>query len=310
MAGDGPEGNSSLALELIPKLGKRATGSPGRLYYGFGESIYILPPPPLFPKLVPFINIPTNMDDPAALDLDKPIGFFTEELNVTFTQAFQTLGNAIADKTLQKEWEVQLKKIPNLKNSFKQKKTLGQRAYLLVYSSLTNACAAICRRHHNLFTHKITLDKEPILEQYLNAQLNNLHLQIDETFFSNPRALPILEKFVPVFKHWLEEYGQLTSIQAHNLSQGLPHQFFGELIRTWNQRPKYFQPIHKFLSNNPFLDTWRQEQAWADYYARLQSLYTAPVFGDEKGMTLADIYVEPDFAVHERSFREKDKATQ
>ena len=247
------------------------------------------------------------MDDPAALDLDKPIGFFAEELNVNFTEAFQALGNALADQTLQSKWEEQFKTIPNLMKSYQQERPLGQRAYLLVYSALTNACAAICRRHHNLFTHEIIIDNEIILEQYLNVQLNNIRLLIDETFFSNSRALPILGKFVPVFQHWLEKYGQLTSVQAHNLSQSLPHQFFGELIRTWNQRPEYFQPVHEFLSKNPFLEAWREEQAWAEYYAKIQSLYTEPVFGDKHGMTLADVYIEPQFAVHERCFAEKDE---
>ena len=48
-------------------------------------------------------------------------------------------------------------------------------------------------------------------------------------------------------------------------------------------------------------------QPISPYLARLRSMYQEVVLNDPKGMTLADIYVEPDYGVHRYCFKEKDK---
>lgn len=48
-------------------------------------------------------------------------------------------------------------------------------------------------------------------------------------------------------------------------------------------------------------------QSLSPYLTRLRSMYQEVVLNDEKGMTLADIYVEPYYGVHRYCFKEKDK---
>ena len=240
------------------------------------------------------------MNDPIGLTVTKERLSF----KISIKDALKAVGKGLTNVAFQ-NWDSAAKDGVELLSSVGLAKTLGQKSWFLIYSSLTKATISLIRQHKNLFREPLrNKDLEKYNDRFEEA-LSKKEVIIDNTFFKNPTGLTILKDIQSELRDWLMAIG-LTEIQANDLAAQLPNKFFIELIKEWNNKPELYKSIKEHFNKNPFADAWTQEQARLEYVEKRANEYLEPVLGDPNGMTLGDIYIEPKFRVHIRCFEEDD----
>jgi len=185
--------------------------------------------------------------------------------------------------------------------------TVEEKAFELILSALGNACREIFTddiEHQkmldaipNLYTRTETLNAD------FKAVLKDIELSIDQSFFIAPHKTKFIKELVPIYEQWLRQQLGFTAAQSRTLSALVPLRFQYELAGLWAHRSEHYKEIKDFFSN-PFFEGIVQESEKAIYYYNLKNYYSQPVFGSPE-MTLADIYVEPNFKVYKKAYDKK-----
>ncbi|MDX1940741.1 MAG: pentapeptide repeat-containing protein [Saprospiraceae bacterium] len=190
--------------------------------------------------------------------------------------------------------------------TFVPETSVENRAYTLLYRAMLKACLAVFIEDEEI--RKIIDETENLAAQKadFNAQANALlhKVTIERGFFLQPQAHPFVKGMQQLYQSWMQQVLGLSDKQSDALCQTLPGKFLRELALEWETHPSDYEPIQGYFQN-PFIEALQEEKKWQEYNAQLISMYAQPVFGDVQ-MSLADIYIEPDFRVHRRCVAEKD----
>ncbi|WP_420572534.1 NACHT domain-containing protein [Kordia sp.] len=234
--------------------------------------------------------------------LKKPVSFYNQKLKIK-KGFFLHLGKAVISlKT--GNVPVAVKDVLGAISSLKFTETTEEKAYLLILRTLGRTCFSIIKEHHVLFS-ETSLAKKVSLEYDVDEKLENLNIEIDVSFFENPQGQDFLEAFITLFEEWLIASG-IQKIRAENLTLSFARKFAIELMAEWHSNEDFYLSISEFL-NSPFKNYNEERRKKELYLNKLTKYYTSVVPGDETGMTLANLYVEPGFKI----FREcLDKDTQ
>lgn len=185
--------------------------------------------------------------------------------------------------------------------------TVEEKAFELILSALGNACHNILKgddEHQEMLNAVFSLNTQnQILNADFKATLEDIELSIDKSFFTAPHKTKFIKTLVPIYEQWLYKVIGFTAVQSRTLSTLLPFKFQYELAERWSNKPEYYKEIKDFF-DNPFFEGIEQEGKKAAYYYELKKYYTDPVFASPE-MTLADIYVKPNFKVYKKAYNEK-----
>lgn len=235
--------------------------------------------------------------------LKKPIAFYNRKLKIK-KGFFQNLGKAfISFKSGNIPTAIKdlLSAVANLKLA----QSNDEKAYLLIIRSLGTTCFKIIKEHHELFS-KTSLAKKIMLEHEVDEKLEGLNMEIDASFFENPQKQGFIKDFTKLFEEWLVSC-DIERIRVENLTRNFTRQFTINVIDEWHNNSDFYLSISDTLLKSPFKNYNNEKRKKQLYLNKLTNYYTSVVPADEQGMTLANLYVEPDFKI----FREcLDKKTR
>ncbi len=181
-------------------------------------------------------------------------------------------------------------------------KDAPQKAFYLISTALGEACRKILTEdeaHQGMLDVQLSLANDAtILREEIVEKLIELDLSIDVSFFAAPHRTDFIHEIKALFQIWLKEQIGFTEAQSKSFSARLPGHFLVCLIEIWNNDPSYFKEVKTFF-NNPFFQALVKEKKFHKYYTQIQSGFVQPVLGSPK-MTLADIYIEPNFKVYKK----------
>lgn len=238
--------------------------------------------------------------------LKKPVAFYNKKLKIE-KGFFLHLGKAVVSlKT--GNISVAVKDVLSAISGLKLADTNEEKAYLLILRSLGRTCFSIVKEHRSLFPDT-SLAQKMSLEYDVEEKLENLNIEIDLSFFDNPQGQKFLEAFIELFEEWLVLTG-IEKIRAENLTLSFARKFAIEVMAEWHSNEDFYLSISEYL-NSPFKNYNKERLKKEQYLNRLTNYYTSAVPGDETGMTLKNLYVEPDFKIFreclDKKTREKNK---
>ncbi len=157
-----------------------------------------------------------NSDNQSGFSVNKPVKFWKKPLKADFKELFKGLGkagiNAVSGK-----WDSVATDGVDVLAAIGLAETPEEVAWLLIYRSLTQAMFNLLEEKKELVVKQPSNDELEQLSTRLSHQLEEKELHIDESFFKQPRVLPILDDIKTTFAEWLEVFG-LTQAQSKSLS--------------------------------------------------------------------------------------------
>ena len=219
------------------------------------------------------------------LQVTRPVAIWKRELKVNFKDLFTSLGKSLIDARTT-NWSELVKDLLDVTAALGLAETPGQKAFFLIKTGLVRACTEIAMEGQ-VFEGGVSAEALAKLGEQLDQQLDEFELQIDKTFFDNPRALPIVEHVRPIFATWITEQGQ-SQAQAETISYRLPSYFVFQLNDEWRRNAPTYEAIYQELIT-PVSDAVQRELSWRSYHAYLEKETNKTIFNEPFG--LRQIYI-------------------
>ncbi|MBP6811300.1 MAG: pentapeptide repeat-containing protein [Saprospiraceae bacterium] len=185
--------------------------------------------------------------------------------------------------------------------------TLEHKAYRLIFTALHKSCVSILTNQP---------EQERLLEKILKAGVLSTVFRlemsqkigagtytIDNNFFVAPQHTPFIIDAQADYRNFLCGSLGLEEIHANALSVILPGTFVRELALEW-EASDYTELITFF--KNPFLEPLKKLALREARHADLLQRFAKPAFNNPR-VTLAEMYIEPDFWLHGSCIPEKEK---
>ena len=211
----------------------------------------------------------------AAYDLSKPIP----------SPSANTLASLIKSITFQSEKESQ--------------------ANALVYQSLIDAFKDQIQEELGTGEINITTNKElsfngKVLTAKAFDLLKDGAYTIKLEDFRRPDQLPLLQDFKKAYRKWLNEYFPMSDLRANTLTQEYP--FFFAYAFSKNFSSGDYNELSEWV-NDPEVRKQRKLIQQRYYRANLKQYYIRQSL-NEQDVSLADVYIEPDFLVFDKLLHE------
>lgn len=132
------------------------------------------------------------------------------------------------------------------------------------------------------------LDERDETLKRFEVEIDDKELKIDLCFLRNPRSLPLLDDFKPVFKGWLMQVQNLSEHAAESLANRFPAYFVLKVHATWRSNPAYYNQIEEAL-DLPTAAAVEKEIARIQYHSYLQSFPDQAVF--DEAFAIKDVYI-------------------
>lgn len=167
---------------------------------------------------------------------------------------------------------------------------------------LSTACFITVCDAFNTLGFKINTSEFVMIQvQLIEAIKNNLAEDFDlfsNNFLKN-KAVSQCEEIIEVFLMNYEE-GEQKEIRTYvrEMFEICFYEVLDEQYITFEKYSQYIKSKNYILEN--------RNSKLKEYKAKLKNMYWQSVMQDEKGMRLADIYIEPEFRVHRICFYEND----
>lgn len=172
-------------------------------------------------------------------------------------------------------------------------------AYLLIHRSLVHSVYTLVEENAAVLDREaddpavrrrqlgLPEDDPEAITNHLDLALEESEMTIDESFFRQPRTLPVLESFKTPFRQWLEMFG-LNEAEASSIVNRLPSYFVYALEEQWRTRPEDYAALKQAL-DTPFTRAGATEAAWRRYAARLRKQVDEPLFIE--AFSLPQVYI-------------------
>jgi len=191
--------------------------------------------------------------------------------------------------------------------SFSKTNTLEHKAYRLIYTALHKSCVSVLTEYP---------DQQRLLEKIIQAgvlsnafrfkmsqKLSAGDYTMDSSFFLEPWSTVFVKDAQLDYRAFLCTALELEEKHADTLAAVLPGRFVRELALEW-ERADYEKLIAFF--KNPFLEPLKKLAIGEARHADLLTRFAKPAFNDPM-VTLAEMYIEPDFWIHGSCIPEKEK---
>ncbi|BAY14333.1 pentapeptide repeat-containing protein [Anabaenopsis circularis NIES-21] len=222
-----------------------------------------------------------SMSSESGTSISKPVRFWKKPLTVDTRELFKSLGKAAMDGGFG-NWSELAKDLVEASAALGLAETSEEIGWLLVYRSLIQAMLSLVEEKRNLLFEKPNQSDLELLYSRLNESLASQELRIDQDFFNNPKALPILATIKDAFSNWLQ-YFSLTTVQAQTISDRLPTYFIFALHQEWAEHPDKYACLKEEV-DTPFTQANAQERSWMRYTAWLQKQVAEPIFDETFGL--------------------------
>lgn len=172
-------------------------------------------------------------------------------------------------------------------------------AFTIIWAALNDGVAKIFSdsRFQEYFNNlEDAVEKHRKIKAQFYDLLDEGDYEIGNDFFSAPQELDFVKPAKEILKKWLQEEHGYSEMGAFNLSETLPLQFLRCLSETEKES---IEKIKKGLEND-FADAFSNIFKKESYHAKLVEEFNRPAFDDPK-VLLSEMYVEPNFFVHEES---------
>jgi pentapeptide repeat protein/NACHT conflict system protein len=233
--------------------------------------------------------------------LEKPISFWNRKFKIE-KPFFIGLAKAIVDYSFG-NWDKFIKDLFDTISSIKLATSVNEKAYSLIYKSLCTTSVQIFKNNSQLF-NDIELIRKLILRDDFDLKLAELSISIDSSFFNNPEKTIFLNQFIEIFQNWLISAGINKNI-ASRLTRDFSRLYFVSLNNEWQANQSFYLEIIEYFENNPFLDYWNKKAISKAYHNHLVQFYNSVILGDEAGMNLSDIYIEPSLLIYRECFNKE-----
>lgn len=187
--------------------------------------------------------------------------------------------------------------------------TPEHKAFQLVFNALYHACVGI-------LTDRNAPDQLQLLGKIeraglastafyhdLGIKLGSGEYAIDKSFFEKPQSHPLLKAVQAEYTAFLRDTLTISENQAAALAAVLPNRFVYELFHEWGRADYSAVKAH---FDNIFFDVLKKQSAHEMRHANLLRRFAKPAFNDPR-VTLAEMYIEPEFLVHGRCIPEEHK---
>ncbi|RVU86454.1 NACHT domain-containing protein [Leucothrix sargassi] len=160
-------------------------------------------------------------------------------------------------------------------------------AWALVSQSLMQSITSLTRDYKDLLSKE--LDEKAISElaERIEYILNTVEVNIDASFFQQPKNLKLLDDFKPTLMFWLTKLG-MDEYQANSFHFRFKNQFVLALHEEWGKHPEEYRCISEQVET-PFTKATLEERSWAKYNAKLQEDANNRVFAEAFG--LKEVYI-------------------
>ncbi|BBD61499.1 pentapeptide repeat-containing protein [Nostoc sp. HK-01] len=222
-----------------------------------------------------------SMSSESGTSISKPVRFWKKPLTVDTRELFKSLGKAAMDGGFG-NWSELAKDLVEASAALGLAETSEEIGWLLIYRSLIQAMLSLVEEKRNLLFEKPNQSDQELLYSRLNESLASQELRIDQEFFNNPKALPILATIKDAFSNWLQ-YFSLTTVQAQTISDRLPTYFIFALHQEWAEHPDKYACLKEEV-DTPFTQANAQERSWMRYTAWLQKQVAEPIFDETFGL--------------------------
>ena len=182
--------------------------------------------------------------------------------------------------------------------SFSQTNTNEHKTFRLIYTALRKACVAILTEgpDQERLMEKVAEAglRRTVFSHALSQKLGSGKYTVDSSFFAEPRQTGFLRDAQDDYRDYLREDIGLETRHADALAAVLPYRFVRELALEWEQAD--YSALREHF-NNPFLEPLKKAAEREKRHANLLQRFAKPAFNDPR-VTLAEMYIEPDFWVH------------
>jgi hypothetical protein len=191
--------------------------------------------------------------------------------------------------------------------SFSKTHSLEHKAFRLIYTALHEACTAILTvgPEQERLMEKVPQAglRNAVFQQDMSLKLGGGNYAIDAAFFSEPHRSELLQDARADYRAFLQTVAGLGEKHADALAAVLPGKFVRALAVEWEQGD-YAELLEFF--KNPFLEALRKLAGREARHAALLQRFAKPAFNDPR-VTLAEMYIEPEFWVHGSCIPAKEK---
>jgi uncharacterized protein YjbI with pentapeptide repeats len=240
---------------------------------------------------------------PTGINLETPIKVLgkRQEINTIkfiYKDVFKSLSKA-ASSFLVGKFDLTVNNLVDTICSFEVEKNEGQLAWLLINRSIIRAIALMidenrliireATRGFESLANKAELNEENLLviAEKLDYAVDAKEIAIDDKFFANPRAFPVLEDFKEPLNKWLENFG-LNAAQSESICGRFPSYFVYALNDEWRLHSSDYQLIRNKI-DTPFINAAKIEESWTLYNSLLQKRIDEPMF--QEAFSLKQIYI-------------------
>ena len=222
------------------------------------------------------------------ISVKKKVSVWNKPLKVNYKDLFIALTKvAIGVSSGKFEWDSYSKDLVDSLTSFEFEEDISQLAYLLIHKSLLKTLFDIAKENSHLIKPIDIKAKNELLHE-LDMSFENEELEIDESFFLKPTALPILDSIKKPFGQWIERLG-VSKARSGTLMERIKPYFLFNLDLEWCHNHNDYQAISQAIKS-PFTESATHERNWLTYYSFLNKNIHQPVLGIET-FDITNVYV-------------------
>ena len=158
-------------------------------------------------------------------------------------------------------------------------------ATLLLKRALIQAiCNLIHERRHIIGKYVGDIEViSAVLERRLRDVLTNQEMNINEDFFRNSAAHPIVKILIDPLTEWLVSYG-FADQDAKETANALPIYFVHALNEEWARHPDNYLILFKYFQER-ITTPFTTESLWLRYSAWLKKRVDEPILGESFGLS-------------------------
>ncbi|MEZ4938761.1 MAG: pentapeptide repeat-containing protein [Crocinitomicaceae bacterium] len=242
------------------------------------------------------------------ITIKKPVSFGFK-LKMSFPDLLNSLGMAIDSLTsFPPRPGSLLKTISSSIKSFSVVKSIEEKAYWLIFTSIKRAAAEVLETHYASFAEKYDAEWFEKSSEIFTKSLDKVPIILDKRFFKNPTKLKFIDQFEKEFQGWLKDSFSIDQNRANRIVADLNDKFIFYLINEYRNNTENYEDVSAAL-NHDLSDFDLQNTLKNNYRRDLASYYHKPAL-NEKGITLSDLYVELGFQVHIRCINQSEEKSK
>ncbi|KMT23320.1 pentapeptide repeat-containing protein [Clostridium cylindrosporum] len=223
------------------------------------------------------------MIDNSKINVIKPKSIWKKPVDIRFKDLFITLSKGLIHGVTQNWTEVSTD-VADALASIGLETTPGEKAWKLVYKSVTKALFSIIEDNESLLKTK-QINSSILIQDV--TEIFEDEITIDNTFFDSPKEANIVKIIQEMLSNWLMNCG-FNQSEMESICNRFPSYFVYALNNEWRENYSEYSSILE-NTTTPFSLQAEIEKNWAYYYSQLNKELDEPLFLE--AFSLMQIYV-------------------